>query len=189
MHDLLPTIQPIATRIAASISSQIPSEGTKEIDMLPWMSRGALEYVCQATLGYSFNALDADNHNDFAEAIRNLAYVYLCILANINLLCFFSPAALKLIFIRPLIPAIVKNLPLSWRNKMIDWLPIKPLKELRALSKTMESTSRRIFEEKKAQSGKVVDFSSEKASEGHVNVNGKDILSILSAFLFECPHG
>ena len=53
----------------------------------------------------------------------------------------------------------------------------------------MESTSRRIFEEKKAQSGKVVDFSSEKASEGHVNVNGKDILSILSAFLFECPHG
>ena len=72
---------------------------------------------------------------------------------------------------------------------MIDWLPIKPLKELRTLSKTMESTSRRIFEEKKAQSGKVVDFSSEKANEGHVNVNGKDILSILSAFLPECPHG
>lgn len=75
MRDLLPTIQPIATRLAASISSQIPSEGTKEINMLPWMSRGALEYVCQATLGYSFNALDADHHNDFAEAVRHLACV------------------------------------------------------------------------------------------------------------------
>ena len=72
---------------------------------------------------------------------------------------------------------------------MVDWLPIKPLKELRALSEIMESTSRRIFEEKKANSGKVVDFSLEEASEGHVNVKGKDILSILSACLSECLYG
>ena len=82
MRDLLPTIQPIATRIAASLSSQIPSQGSKEINMLPWMSRGALEYVCQATLGYSFNALDADHHNDFAEAVRYLACVHPFIVAS-----------------------------------------------------------------------------------------------------------
>lgn len=96
---------------------------------------------------------------------------------------------MKLIFLRPLVPAIVKNFSLYWLNKLVDWLPIKPLKELRVLSEVMESTSRKIFEEKKAHSGKVVDFSSEGSSEGHVDVKGKDIMSILSTFFSVCPHG
>lgn len=48
---------------------------SKEIDVLPWLSRGALDYVCQATIGHSFDALDAHNPNEFTDAVRHLAYV------------------------------------------------------------------------------------------------------------------
>lgn len=46
----------------------------KEINILPWLSRGALEYICQAALGHSFDALDLDKENEYLEAIRNLAW-------------------------------------------------------------------------------------------------------------------
>jgi len=46
-----------------------------EVNILPWMSRGALEYICQAGLGHSFNALDPTKENDYMDAIRTLACV------------------------------------------------------------------------------------------------------------------
>ena len=42
---------------------------------MPWMSRGALEYIGQAALGHSFNALDTTRHDEYTEAVRNLGYV------------------------------------------------------------------------------------------------------------------
>lgn len=42
---------------------------------MPWMSRGTLEYISQAGLGYSFNALDPAKKNTYAEAVKSLAYV------------------------------------------------------------------------------------------------------------------
>jgi cytochrome P450 len=74
MRDLLPIIQPIADRLCIILQSQLPSDrSVKEINILPWVSRGALEYVCQAALGHSFDALDLDKENEYLEAIRNLA--------------------------------------------------------------------------------------------------------------------
>lgn len=46
----------------------------KEIDVLPLMSRGALEYIGQAALGHSFNALDTTRHDGYTAAVRNLGY-------------------------------------------------------------------------------------------------------------------
>lgn len=89
MRDLLPIIQPIADRLCIILQSQLPSDrctfltpilyprsiksAVKEINILPWLSRGALEYVCQAALGHSFDALDLSKENEYLEAIRNLA--------------------------------------------------------------------------------------------------------------------
>jgi len=89
MRDLLPIIHPIADRLCKMLQSQLPSDrctflapilyphslkpAVKEINVLPWLSRGALEYICQAALGHSFDALDLDKENDYLEAIRNLA--------------------------------------------------------------------------------------------------------------------
>lgn len=92
MRDLLPVVQPIADKLLATLVSQLPhNDGkpelcmvvysdvtrlavieSKEIDMLPWISRGSLEYVCQATMGYSFNALNPGTPHEYADAIRRL---------------------------------------------------------------------------------------------------------------------
>ena len=48
--------------------------GPKEIDVLKWMSRAALELVGQGALGYSFDALVEDSENNFADAAKSFLY-------------------------------------------------------------------------------------------------------------------
>ncbi|KAF8522361.1 cytochrome P450 [Gautieria morchelliformis] len=117
MRHLLPVTQPISDKLSSIISSQLPPDGeTKEIDVLPLMSRGALEYIGQAALGHSFNALDTSRHDEYTEAVRNL-----------------GPTTLRLILFRPFIPVVVRNFLLYWRNKIMDWAPVPALRELRRI--------------------------------------------------------
>ncbi|KAF9243490.1 cytochrome P450 [Melanogaster broomeanus] len=128
MRDLLPIIQPIADKLCVILKSQLATDGSvREIDILPWLSRGALEYICQAALGHSFDALDPTKESEYLDAIRVLA-----------------PSTLRLILLRPFIPFIVRNFSLYWRYKIMDWAPIEALQEL------MDLTSKKIFAEKKA---------------------------------------
>lgn len=46
-----------------------------EIDVMPWLSRGAQEYISQACFGYTFNALDLNRRNEYSEAARRYTYV------------------------------------------------------------------------------------------------------------------
>lgn len=39
---------------------------------MKWISRAALEYIGQAGLGYSFDALDEKKVNTFSEAVKML---------------------------------------------------------------------------------------------------------------------
>lgn len=105
MRDLLPTIQPIADQLCDLLVSKITA-GEQEIDIVPWTSRGALEYICQAALGYTFDALNPEKTSEYAEALRR-----------------FSPTALRLILIRPFVPFFVRNFSLQWRNRIMDWYP------------------------------------------------------------------
>ncbi|KAG2032102.1 cytochrome P450 [Suillus americanus] len=158
MRDLLPVIQPIADQLRTILSAKIPADGSVvEVNLLPWLSRGALEYICQAALGHSFNALDPTKENEYMEAIRTLA-----------------PSTLRLIFLRPFIPMIVRRFSLYWRNKMMDWMPSDALKNLRHVVNVMDTASKKIFTEKKAA----------LENEGFVGIagnrmQGKDIMSIM----------
>jgi hypothetical protein len=53
-----------------NLSERLPA--TIEIDVMPWMSRAALEYIGQAALGHSLNALDIDAKDVYTQAVRNL---------------------------------------------------------------------------------------------------------------------
>ncbi|KAF8522334.1 cytochrome P450 [Gautieria morchelliformis] len=135
MRHLLPVTQPISDKLSSIISSQLPPDGeTKEIDVLPLMSRGALEYIGQAALGHSFNALDTSRHDEYTEAVRNL-----------------GPTTLRLILFRPFIPVVVRNFSLYWRNKIMDWAPVPALRELRRIVGIMDSASKQILSETKNQ--------------------------------------
>lgn len=49
--------------------------GKRELDILNWMTRTALELVGQGGLGHSFDSLDSDGLNPFAEELKALMYV------------------------------------------------------------------------------------------------------------------
>ncbi|OBZ67348.1 hypothetical protein A0H81_12650 [Grifola frondosa] len=161
MRELLPVIQPIATKLFSVLLEQLPTDGgSKEIDLLPWMARGTLEYICQAGMGYTFHALEPSKTNEYADAIRRLA-----------------PAALRILLLRPFVPMVMRNFSLYWRNKMVDWLPIKPLRDLRDIVAVMDRGSRRIFAEKRA----AMHHGREATSEDDLGsrMKGKDIMSIM----------
>ncbi|KAH8995011.1 cytochrome P450 [Lactarius akahatsu] len=162
MRELLPVIQPVASKMRSMLLSQLPDDGgSREIDVLPWMSRGALEYISQGCLGYTFNALEPTQSHNFAEAIR-------------------MP---RLIFLRPFIPFIVRNISLYWRIKLVDWLPIKALRDLRRIVRVMDGTSNAILFEKKAEleEGSTTDGTCTTKSEGNLgdHMKRKDIMTIL----------
>ena len=50
-------------------------DGPQDVDILAWMGRTALELVGQGMMGYSFDPLIREEHNDFAEAIKSFVYV------------------------------------------------------------------------------------------------------------------
>ena len=52
------------------------ADGPREIDMLEWMGRTALELIGQGGLGYSFDPLISDTANPYGDAIKNLVYVF-----------------------------------------------------------------------------------------------------------------
>ncbi|KAI1782173.1 cytochrome P450 [Ganoderma leucocontextum] len=49
---------------------------SKEVDVLVWMGRAALELLGQGALGYSFDPLVDDTTNDFAEAVKSFLYAF-----------------------------------------------------------------------------------------------------------------
>ena len=52
-------------------------DGPKELDMLSWMGRTALELVGQGGLGHSFDPLTDDSQDEFTESIKAFSYVSL----------------------------------------------------------------------------------------------------------------
>lgn len=52
-----------------AISTRV-KDGPKEVDILDWMARTALELVGQAGLGYSFDPLIRDEADSYGEAIK-----------------------------------------------------------------------------------------------------------------------
>lgn len=60
--------------------------GTEEINLYPWMIRAAMEYICQAGFGYTFNALE-DENNEYVNAVRNLTYVLQTLLGIVLTFC------------------------------------------------------------------------------------------------------
>ncbi|KAH9899237.1 cytochrome P450 [Cubamyces lactineus] len=135
LRAILPRIQPIANELTARLRAELPQDGSfKEIDVLPWLRRGTLEYVGRGILGVKLDSLDSAKANAYTSAICNVQHV-----------------ALKVFFLRPFVPWAVRNLSPYWGNKLIDWLPFPALRELREISYVLQRSARDIFLAKKAE--------------------------------------
>ncbi|KAL4072764.1 cytochrome P450 [Scleroderma yunnanense] len=163
MRTLSSLIQPIADQLCMILLSQLQVDGSEtEINLLPWVSRSALEYVCQGGLGHSFDALNPHNESEYIHAIRML-----------------GTTTLRLLFLRPFIPFFVRNFSSYWRNKMVDWAPIQALKDLRRTVQVMDDASREIFSAKKAALAEMHTDEEPISDTPAVKTHGQDIMSIM----------
>ncbi|TEB26346.1 cytochrome P450 [Coprinellus micaceus] len=130
IRDLTPTFYSVTQRFTGSLA-QLVSEGEKEIDLLPWLTRTALELVAQSGFGYSFDTLEPDaREHPFAKTLKNL----LCV----------DPG---LVAARNLIFPYVYNLGTPrFQRAVVNALPWKKLHELRDMVDLTHKTSLEILE-------------------------------------------
>lgn len=94
-----------------------------------------------------------------------------------------SPTGLRIILLRPFVPLVMRNFSLYWRNKLVDWLPIKPLKELQRIVGVMDTAGRRIFAAKKSAMGQTNGHDLSLEGNLRERMKGKDIMSIMRQYL------
>ncbi|PPQ74982.1 hypothetical protein CVT24_010278 [Panaeolus cyanescens] len=165
MREMVPMFYDISHKLENSLVNQVKN-GVKEIDMVFWMGRTALELIGQAGFGHSFDDLSEDyGEHHYSSALKGLV-----------------PAAsrlsvFRLYFLKPL----SKLGPPSFRRKLVKFSPIKALRELLNIVDILHETSLEIYRSKK-----------QALLEGNHKVaeqlsRGKDILSILMKQNMEAP--
>ncbi|TDL20056.1 cytochrome P450 [Rickenella mellea] len=154
MRELLPVLIPITHQLRDVLIRQVQS-GKEDVNVMPWMSRAALEYIGQGGLGYSFEALDDTKTNEYSESTK-----------------MFATAVFNLVVARQLLP-FVMGIPAIIRRKFMEWVPIYALQRARKIVDIMHNTSVRIFNQKKEALGRGEDAVVQQVGKG------KDIMSVL----------
>uniref|UniRef100_A0A8H7XZX2 Eukaryotic translation initiation factor 1A n=3 Tax=Agaricales TaxID=5338 RepID=A0A8H7XZX2_PSICU len=157
MREMVPIFYQVAYRLRDAMQKRT-KDGAREIDLLLWMSRTALELIGQSGIGYSFDSLEEDvATHPYSRVVKKLA-----------------PVSFKLIFPRTyLLAPLVKIGTPKLRRAILNWLPFKTLHQLRDIVDTMHETSVKILDSKKKAL-----MEGDEAVERQVG-RGKDILSIL----------
>ncbi|KAJ3524791.1 hypothetical protein NMY22_g10851 [Coprinellus aureogranulatus] len=178
IRDLTPTFYNVTHKLVGSLS-QLLAEGEHEastmlrlrtqmpdthanafqIDLLPWLTRTALELVGQSGFAYSFDTLEPDaKEHRFARTLKNL---------------FSTTSDPGLVAARNLIFPYVYNVSTpAFQRAVVNALPWKALHELRDMVDIMHNTSLEILEESKR--------SFEAGSSGEDRIaGGKDIMTCL----------
>ncbi|THG93019.1 hypothetical protein EW026_g8090 [Hermanssonia centrifuga] len=132
-------------------------DSCKEMDMLSWLNRTALELIGQSALGYSFDPLVSESRNVFGDALKALL-----------------PALSKLSVLRMLVQYFDKLGPRQLRRRLAEMIPNADFQQLKRVIDTMDQKSRDIYSEKKAGLGKDNEAGLQQQLE-----EDKDILSIL----------
>ncbi|KAG1746408.1 cytochrome P450 [Suillus lakei] len=135
MRRLLSTLHPISDRLTSTLASKLPTDSSQtEIDILPWLSRCALDGVCQGILGYPSNTLSAAENDPYPEALRKI-----------------GPLIGKLMKVRPIAAIIMQYCSPYWARNVLDLVTfMADVREMRRIVETMDNASRKAFSEKKA---------------------------------------
>ncbi|KAJ3490087.1 hypothetical protein NLI96_g1671 [Meripilus lineatus] len=155
MRYMEPIFYEITHKLRGALIRQVEN-GSREIDVLGWMTRTALELVGQGGLGHSFDELDDDVPNPFAEALKSLV-----------------PVMAPMFLIVRLLPFVVNIGPASVRRWIVERLPLKNVQAARKLSDLMDKTSREILASKRKAL-----VEGDEAVHRQVGA-GKDIMSVL----------
>ncbi|KAH9930181.1 cytochrome P450 [Amylocystis lapponica] len=131
MRHMLPIFYRVVGQLRQAIAARV-SEGPKEVDVLDWMGRTALELIGQGGLGYSFDRLVEDTPNEYRDALK--AYV---------------PTILSLTVYRTSIPYIGGLGPPAFRRWVMEMIPHKQIQKMKNIVDIMSERASDIFTEKK----------------------------------------
>jgi len=153
---------------------------SQEIDIVPWMTRTAMEVIAQAGIGISFDSLaeDAIPH-EYSIAARNFVYVSLYLLWSAsNWITRSQTTENTASFQGMATPVLVRLGPAWFRRFVIDHIPSDFIQGAKWNIDTMYNTSVRIFQDRK----RALLSGNEVVKEDVIR--GKDILSILRTWTF-----
>jgi len=155
IRDIFPKFVVISQKLRDAIASQVAGE-PGEIDMMKWISRAVLELVGQGGFGESFDSLEQDVTNPFAEAVKAV-----------------FPTVGPLFLIIRLFPWILTAGPAFLRRWLLELIPSKRVQRAREISDMMDDYSKRILARRKAA------IAAEDTESLLQVAEGKDIMSVL----------
>ncbi|TCD65651.1 cytochrome P450-dit2 [Steccherinum ochraceum] len=156
MRDMTPIFYEIAHKLRDAISAEI-EDGARELNILDWMGRTALELIGQGGLGYSFDSLTKDAINPFGDAIKS-----------------FVPAIFTTFgYLRFLTPYVAFIQYISFRRVLLDRVPWAGFQNFLKIVDKLNYMSTSVYE------GKRTALAAGDAAVTEQVGRGKDIMSIL----------
>ncbi|KAL1716274.1 cytochrome P450 [Schizophyllum commune] len=157
MRNMIPMFQEVIGKLRNTLE-EMTEDGPREVDILHWMSRTALELIGRNGLGYSFDSLAVnDPGNPYSSSIKELAQ-----------------AVFKLIFWRTyVLPEVYKLGPAWFRRAVVDFIPWRSLHDIRDKVDLIWNSSKEVYTQKKAALLAGNEAVSQQISQG------KDIMSLL----------
>ncbi|KAF9440306.1 cytochrome P450, partial [Macrolepiota fuliginosa MF-IS2] len=161
MRDMMPIFHEVTSRLHEAILSQV-KDVPKEIDMLQWTTRTALELIGQCGMGYPLDSLDVDVKNADLHPYSRSAKQLGCVLASVPS-C--ARGFLMTEFLFPLVNRI--NLP-RFKRWIVDRLPLQWVQDMKNIVDIIQETAEDICSTKR-----------KAILNGYGDDGKKDIISIL----------
>ncbi|KAI5122854.1 hypothetical protein M0805_003148 [Coniferiporia weirii] len=157
IRNLTPVFCTVVRKLKDAIAMQT-KDGPREVDMLMWMSRAALELIGTGGLGTSIDPLypNPGSITAYGKSIKNLI-----------------PCAFRLSMFRMFVPLFVKFGPPNFRRLLLELAPSVDLQKVKDVVDVMAVTSHDIFREKLEALKQGDEAVTQQIGEG------KDVMSIL----------
>ncbi|KAI0791332.1 cytochrome P450 [Abortiporus biennis] len=155
MRYMTPIFYKVTYRLRNGLTNLV-SQGPKEVDVINWMTRTALELVGQGGVGWSFDDLAEDVKNPFAEEMKALV-----------------PTTGPLFMFVRLLPYLSRIGSGSFRAWALENLPVARIRKVKKIADSIDNQVNEILKAKKAALAKGDEALLHQIGEG------KDILSVL----------
>ncbi|KAM5540052.1 hypothetical protein V8D89_006192 [Ganoderma adspersum] len=155
MRNMTPLFYDVAERLRTALEAQV-EHGPKDLDVLSWMGRTALELVGRGGLGYSFDPLVAESKDEFTDSVKG-----------------FVPAVGDVVWTQEITPYLSYLGPAWFRRFLLNLVPLPKVQRLKTITDVMSKRLEQIYYAKKT--------ALESGDEGMVHAlgEGKDVMSVL----------
>ncbi|KAI0338107.1 cytochrome P450 [Trametopsis cervina] len=131
MRQITPVLYQTANRLCDAIKADLEG-AAKEVDMLRWSNRSALEAIGQSGLGYSFDPLTEERPDEYADALKKMI-----------------PAFTKLAVFAPVVGYFWKFGSRRFRRFVVDCIPNRDVQQLKHVVDTMSAQSTKLYQKTK----------------------------------------